>query len=71
MLTEGAVVEAGDALVELLVFSCFNLVFGLENDLKMSEGCLFAADGLLAGFFSAFLGPSAFVSGATTAFDIE
>lgn len=37
----------------------------------MSDCSLFAADGLLAGFFSTSLGRSALVSGATEAWDVD
>ena len=71
MLTEGAVLGAEDAPVKMSVSSCFNLVLGLENDLKMSDCSLFAADGLLAGCFSTSLGRSALVSGATASWDVD
>ena len=49
MLTECALLGAGDALVELPVFSCFKFALGLEKDLNMSDGSLLTGAGLLAG----------------------
>ena len=69
MLTEVAVLGARDAPTGITVFSCFELVLGLEKDLNISDDCLFAADRLLAGFSSVSLSPSIFVSRATAAFD--
>ena len=71
MLTESAVLGAGDAPVEIPVSSCFIFVLGLENDLNMSDCSLFAAHGLLAGFLSASLGCSALISRATAAWDVD
>lgn len=71
MLTEGAVSGAGDALVEIPVSSSVDCGLGLENDLNMSDCSLFTTDGLLAGFFSASLRRSAWISGATAAGDID
>lgn len=71
MLTAGAVLGVGDASVEIAVSSCFNLILGLENDLNMSDCSLFAADGLLVGFFSTSLCRSALTSGATAACNVD
>lgn len=71
MLTKGTLSGTGDALIEIPVFSCFKLVLGLENDLNISDDSFFAADRLLAGFSSASLGRSTFVSRATTALDVD
>lgn len=71
MLTEYAVLGAGDAPVELAVSSCFNFALGLEKDLKMSDCSLFAAIGWLAGFFSTSLDRSALISEATAAWGVD
>lgn len=71
MLTDGAMLAAGDAAVELPVSSCLNFVLGLENDLNMSDCSLFAADGLLAGFFSTSLGRSAFFAEVSASWDVD
>lgn len=71
MLTEGAAPRAGDAPVEIPMLSCIRLVLGLENDLSMSDDSLFAADRVLVGFFSRFVGPSTFISWATIALDVD
>ena len=57
--------------VEILALSCFKLVLGLAKDLNMSDGSLFKADGLLAGFFSTNLGASAFISGAAMTLHVD
>ena len=67
MLTECAVLGAGDAPVEISVSSCLIFGLGLEKDLKMSDCSLFAADGLQAGFFSASLNLSVLISGTNAA----
>lgn len=67
MLTECAVLGAGDAPVEISVSSCFNFGLGLEKDLKMSDCSLFAAD----GFFSASLNLSVLISGTNAAWDVD
>ena len=70
MLTEGAAPRAGDAPVKIPVLSCIRLALGLENDLSISDDSLFATDRVLVGFFSTFVGPSTFISGATIALDV-
>ena len=71
MLTESAVLGVGDASAEIAVFLCFSLILGLENDLNTSDCSLFAAVGLLVGFFSTSLCRSALTSGATAACNVD
>lgn len=46
MLTECPLLGAGDALVELPIFSCFKFALGLEKDLNMSDCSLLTGAGL-------------------------
>ena len=71
MLTEGALLRAGDAPVEISVLSRIRLALGLENDLSMSDDSLFAADRVLVGFFPTFMGTSILISGVTIALDVD
>lgn len=74
MLTESVVLGAGDVPNELLLSPCSNFVFGLANDLNMSDCSLcslFATDGLLASFFSTSPGRAALISGTTAAWDVN
>ena len=71
MLTESAVSRTGDASGAIEVSSSFNLVLGLEKDLKTSDCSLFTDRGLLAGFFSTSFCRSALPSGATAACTVD
>ena len=71
MLTECPLLGAGDALVELPVFSCFRFALGLEKDLNMSDCSLLTGAGLLAGLPSTSRGRLAWKSRTVTAWGVD
>ena len=71
MLTECPLFGAGDALVELPVFSCFKFALGLEKDLNMSDCSLLTGAGLLAGLPSISRDRLAWISRTVTAWGVD
>ena len=70
-LTECPLLGAGEALVELPVFSCFRFALGLEKDLNMSDCSLLTGAGVLAGLPSRSRGRLAWISRTVTAWGVD